>query len=246
MSLFTCKARAFALLLCLIAVGMFGLFAQAAPAASSSTPVIGVVDRGALETGFSGYAKASQRLNVVRTASEESIRALVKGIGLPPAEFKEYQQSTKANIVKDDKRIKELTDLAQKNMDELKTLYNKVKAKEELTKEQQARYDQLMKYYEEGSGVASEMDKDATGKMKDMEDRFHKVLDEAENAAIAEVAKSKKLTIVLPKEIRANDDNVLKFVLWGGTDITSDIVKSLNETFKESALDAKPAEKPNK
>lgn len=212
------------------------------PAATPSAivPAIGVVAHSTIEKNYKGYELATKRLNNMRSESDKTIQTLIKGIGLPPAEFKEYQQGTRANILVNEPRIKELTDLAQKNMDELKTLYNKTNNKEELTKEQKDRLDLLMKYFQDDKSVAEDIEKTANDTQKKLEAAFAKKIDEEETKEIAAVAKEKKLTLVLRRDIQAGEDNELKFVLWGGTDITSEVLDLLNKDFKENMFDEQP------
>ena len=68
---------------------------------------------------------------------------------------------------------------------------------------------------------------------------YLQILNTTMDSAIADMTKTKKLAVVLNKNVKVQD-NTIRFV-WGGTDITADVIKSMNDNFKPSMFDQIPA-----
>ena len=227
------------------------LFIAAALAASaaSTTPspaslTIGVVDHASLEKSYDAYKLAMQKLQDFKSKREEAIHRLEDGVGLSSEEFKEYRQQTASDVTVDKQRLKELQTKAKQNMDELQALDKKKTEGKDLTKDEQSRFDELKKCYDEGAGAVSEMYKKADEEIKGKEAAYLKKIDEEEGKAYSQVGKDKKLGLMLRKDIQVSEDSALKFVLYGGTDITDDVLKALKENFKATMFDDAPTAQP--
>jgi len=247
MSYVLCEARALRaarlVALCALAVlPLVGLFA-ATPAAPAPTPTpaatlkIGVIDLDRIMSEYDGAKLAQMRLEGFRKEREGQFNSLQLGIGLPEKDFDAYQQDVLSNSKLDQKHIKAQQDLAKKNMDEYQALKDK---KEPLADKDKTRLAQL----EANLKTAKESLKavyDSWSHDMDSElNRYLTKLNETMDAAITEDCKAKKYAVVLNKNVKMQE-NAVRFV-WGGTDITEEVVKLMNDHFKPTMFDMPPAD----
>jgi Skp family chaperone for outer membrane proteins len=209
-----------------------------APAKSDSSPVmaIGVIDFLAVQEEYRGVEEMVTRVNALGSSFQSILSELELGLGLPEADFKDYVDRTGAAVKVDEARIKELQETARKNIEELQTLKNIEEAKQ--TDEQKARSAQLEKDYNAAVAVIQQKEKSCIDQFSAERDRCRQVVDDMINKAIEKVAADKKLSLVVLKDFPVGRDQKLQIV-WGGTDITADVVKYLNESFKPEMLDKK-------
>lgn len=236
------------------------MMAMAAPTPS----IIGVIDMAKIRTDFKGWKAAQTRMDTVSREKQSVYDDLEKGKGLTPEQFKEYV-GLAGDVVKINPiRIKELQDLSKKNADELAELSAKIdemaglKARVDdktrpLTDAEKARLavltneitaDKTMRM-EKLDGDAKQVTQliNAEGtklyqQLQDEGERLSKALDEIVEKGIGKVAEAKKLAVVLAKDIPVGENATERLVRWGGTDITEEVIKGLNDSFKDSMLDA--------
>lgn len=217
---------------CFIGLLCSGLAAMAAPAAPAG---IAVLDLDAVAKGYIGYQKAMQRLDNYTKEREGRFTALRAGVGLPLTDFDEYQRLAGGGVKVNPTRIKELEDLAAKNMTEYRTLQKK----EPCTDEEKTRKEQLEKDLKSVSAKLNEVGTKMSKEIDAEQTRYTAILVETMNKAVGRVAESKKLSIVLNRAAQVGNGSE-RIVLWGGTDITEDVIKTLNQEFKDSLLDGSP------
>jgi Skp family chaperone for outer membrane proteins len=180
---------------------------------------IAVVDmRGVIEQ-YKGWQDRVQQLNDFRFERERQYRAAVRVAYLTPEEKTEYQalERDPAPTLERLRRLIELRDKSTQMEEELNVL-SKVD-ESELTPAQIKRRDDLQAIYNQ-----SQQELDALQKRlnKEIEDKDRQLAEEADKEikdAIAAYAKEKQYDIVLAKDT----------VVWGGTDITDQIVDRLNK-----------------
>ncbi len=210
--------------------------ASAAPAAPTSP--IGVIDLEQVAQGYSGYKAASTRINAFEKVREDAVSTLQKGVGLNEKDFAEYRDLTKGGVVVNSKRVDELVALAKKNSDELAAL--KAKDKDKLTDEEKKRFDELTKVDADDNKLVNDTYNSLFGEVQAEYQHYTAKLTVLVDKGIAKVAEAKKLSIVVSKDVRVQQGTE-KFVLWGGTDITNDVVEALNKAFTEKMLDTADA-----
>ena len=71
----------------------------------------------------------------------------------------------------------------------------------------------------------------STKRVQDAYTHYSSVLNGMVDKAIASVAATKKVAMVLSKNVQTKDSEE-KLVLWGGADITDDVLKSLKDNYK--------------
>jgi Skp family chaperone for outer membrane proteins len=217
-----------------VAAVVFTLLAGVAQAAAPAS-AIGVIDLEQVAQGYKGYRVASERITAFEKVREQAFTTLQAGVGLNEKDFAEYRDLTKGGLVVNPKRVDELKELAKKNNAELTAL--KAKEAEKLTADEQKRLDELKKNAEDGNKVLNEAYTSLMGEVQGEYQRYTSKLTELVDKGIGKVAEGKKLGIVVSKDVRVQQGTE-KFVLWGGTDITNDVVDALNKAFNEKLLDA--------
>jgi len=230
----------------LLAVGlwMVGTFANAATPpkdkpAETAPAVIGTIDMEAIySTAYTGYRAATERFKVFVDARQTVLNDLQLGIGLNEKDFAEYAALAGHAVKVDAKRYKELQDQAKVN----KAIFDQLKGKEKPTEEEKAKLTLLEK---DVNAVAAKLDQKSASLGAEVEtetERYNTILMGLVNKAIEDVAKAKKLSIVIAREFRTREGKQ-RLVYWGGTDISDDVITLLNKEFKETMLDPQ-ADKP--
>ncbi len=220
------------LVVLLVLAPMVLVHAAPAPAAAPVSG-IGVVDLDAIAKGYVGSQKANDALSEFRKARKDVFDTMQKAQGLTPELFEEYKRLAGSPVKVNPERIRELEGLAKKNLDEYKALTDKGEGK--LTAEEKTRFTALDTQLKETTATLNEMGDKLSNEVQDELARYSKVLYDLVDKAIASVAKEKKLSIVLNSSIQSQE-GMERFVLWGGTDISNDVVAQLNNTFKPEML----------
>lgn len=232
---------AYGRLVALLALALLPLTGLFAATAAAPAPQIGVVDLDATAKSFVGYKSAMTRMEAFAKERDESFTTLKSGVGLNQKDYAEYLDLAAHTVKINSARIKELEDLAKKTRDEFQALKDKDDKKETLTADERARFEQLDKDIKVVSASLNEQGDKLYKEVQDEYNRYSKILTDLVDKTIGTVAAAQKVSIVLSKNVQGKD-TVEKLVLWGGTDITNDVVKALNDNFKESMLDV-PAKK---
>jgi len=230
-------------LLALTLLPLCGVFA--APAAPA-TPQIGVIDLDVTQQKFDGFKEAMIHIKAFTQERDNMFGALKKGIGLSSQDFNEYQGLVSFTVKMNEARCTALETQAKANVDEYQKLKGKQENKETLTDTEKARLDVLNKDIETVSKLVNDQGDKLYNEVQEEYGRYSKLLTDLVDKAIDTTAKEKKLSIVLSKNMQSKE-GVEKSVLWGGVDITDDVVTALNKSFKPGMLDkaaGKPADKP--
>ncbi len=229
----------FSALMVLLIVSLAGALAATAPKeAPPAGAVIGVVDLDAVAKKYVGYAKAMERITAFANERKAKYDTLQSGMGLDTKEFEEYQQRTSSTVKIDAARVKELEDSAKKTMAE----YDALRDKKDQTADEKKRFEALDQRVKTVSAILNDTGQKLSDEIKGEYDRYTKSLTTLVDEGVAKVAAGKKCTIVVSRDVQTKD-GVEKFVLWGGTDLTDDVLKHLNDNFKDTLLDLPPAKK---
>ena len=214
---------------------------SSSPAPSSPSSMIGVVDQDKIEQDYKGFASAKEHLQAFSDERQKAFQTLQAGMGLSKDEFDDYQLRTAGEVKNDPDRIKALLDTAKKNADAYDAL--KAKDKDKLTDADKKQLDTLESNMKVVKGIIDGQGEKYSQQIQDEVARYSKTLNKLVNDSIADVAKKQKLSIVLSKTV-ATREGEATFVLWGGSDITSEVTKVLNDNFKPTLLEKAPATAP--
>ncbi len=188
----------------------------AARAAGSNPPVLAYVDMDKLSAGYKGMQDLNQQFQQFRAQKDAELERQHKARLLNDEERQEYLDlaTVAAPTEQRDKRMKELEELSNQRERRLFTL----REKKDRTPDEETEFQQLNAIYEkrmsELAKLQHERDQAVTAKYQELS----KIITDSVDAAVKVVAEEKKLTIVLRKEV----------VLWGGVDITDDVLAKLN------------------
>ncbi len=208
------------------AAAMFTLISAPAPAADSSSLKIGVVD---LERVYKNAPRVQQYMDELKTFSEAlnaklDIRA--KNMMTDEKEIAELiDLKTKPNPTDADKaRIQVLASAAQAKDDEFKAL-QQVKEPSDV---QKARLKELQDMQKKSQQAGEAIAKDYYGQSQSKGQDLAAKADVEVQAAVTKVAEAKALPLVLAKRLSGPNGESLDFVLYGGIDITDDIIGKLD------------------
>ncbi len=168
----------------------------------------------------------------------ELFSKLQLGVGLPSQDFADYEYNISHNGKLVDKSITDQQDLAKKNMTEYQALKAKDDAKKEpLSDAEKARLASLEKDVSEVSETLNGVEQDLAKQIDDKYGHYLQVMTDLLHKTVATVAKTKNLSLVVSKAVQTRDNMEIEVVLCGGTDITDEVIKSMNASFKPSMLD---------
>lgn len=225
------------LLVCMLITSM-AIVANAAPPAVT-TGGVGVVDVQQVQKDYKGAKKAAEIWKAFIDEKRASITILQDAIGLDKLQTEEYLQLTRpSQMVVNEKRINELKEIAKKNMGDLEKLEAKKTSETKLTEDEQKQLDALAPLKEAGNAAYEASMQKTDGEVAAKRELLVSAIEDAQNAAIEKVYKAKKLSAILAKEIQVGE-NAVKTLLYGGTDITADVVAAMNAAYKDNIFDEK-------
>jgi Skp family chaperone for outer membrane proteins len=191
-----------------------------APKPSDAAAKIGIVDVSRVEDEYTEVKDATTVVNALEASLTDILKMRQKYSLLSPQELDELEKLTGLEKP-EDKDKQRITELSKKGDDlaaELETLRNK----KDPTDADKARLTELTAASTKSStDVEARRAEYATkvqGKQKELLDK----LTDKMNAAIAELAQQKSFWVVVAKPV----------TLWGGTDITDELIAKLNKDVK--------------
>ncbi|HOF87779.1 MAG TPA: hypothetical protein PLZ36_06700 [Armatimonadota bacterium] len=230
------------ILLALLAAGL----ALAAPAKPADAPAplsaVGVISLDTVTKDYQGWQKAQDLLSAFYQDNQGILDELeAKGLGLEAEEFEEYQRLAGSKVKVNPARIEELEKKAKTVRDE----YDALRGKQTPTDADKARLAELNKTFNIAIAKLNEKRDVYDRQYNERASAYTRALLAELDKALAGVAAEKKLTIVVSRDIQVPDPasqriRTERFVIWGGMDITADVVKVLNDTFKDTMLEIKP------
>jgi Skp family chaperone for outer membrane proteins len=195
---------------CLLAAASGGVWA-AAPA-----PTIGVVDMDRISREYKAMQELNRQFQDFQKQQEAQLERR-KRIGmLNDQEEREYLDTVEMGAPTDarDRRIAELERLS----DERSRRRLALREKKDLTPEEEAERAQLEEIYNKRMDELVALQSDLQKTVYAKYDELSKIVTDSVDAAVKQVAQEKGLALILRKEI----------VLFGGLDITEDVLAKLN------------------
>jgi len=198
---------------------MIGVLIAGAATVSAQGIKVAVVDmRGVIEQ-YAGWQQRIAELNQFRLEREQQYRSELRTAYLTPEEKGEYRALIRdpAPTFERLQRRFELLEKSTQREDEFNA-FSKIDDAE-LTPEQRTRRDELQALYAEAQQYLEQLRRRLN---KEIEEKDQKLAEEADTEirnAIDAYAKEKQFDLVLSKDA----------AVWGGTDITKDIVERLNK-----------------
>ena len=123
-------------------------------------------------------------------------------------------------------------------MGDLEKLEAKKTSDTKLTEDEQKQLDSLSKLKDAGNTAYEAAMQKTDGEVAEKRELLVSTIEDAQNAAIEKVYKAKKLSAILAKEIQVGENSV-KTLLYGGTDVTADVVAAMNAAYKDNIFDEK-------
>ena len=230
---------------------VFTLAVVGACRVSAQSLAVGVVDYQqifAQQNGYTAVGMANKLFTEFADAEYKPIIELELGVGLPKQDWERYVTLTNMRLhgaVTDAEKAEQeqLKATAAKLVEEYKGYDETLKKGEMLPDEKQARYKQLRADLDMASSLLTQMDANIRQKTAAEGKRLEEIILANINEAIASVAKTQKLTLVLNRNVRVDGRTVEQVVLWNADslDVTKRVITQLNSTFKLDMFNAQPA-----
>ncbi len=177
------------------------------------------------------------RISSIYTLKPEIIENMRKGEFLSQEDFKEYLQLVSVTPVVNVDRVKALQDKSATRSSRWAEL--KIRAfPSPLSAADRAEYDALASDDAANSKIIMDNFNKFKKEALEEEKRLYQVIDEFQKVCVKTVAEKNNLSIVLSQDVIA-DKSVQKLVLWGGLDITDQVVALMKANFKPEMLNAK-------
>lgn len=160
-------------------------------------------------------------------------------------EFNALMEKVKTNLGEADQARLEELKKGQMTPDTAKELDDLLaRGKVKLADEDKARLMAMENDHEKVMDIISGVGDEYRTEIDTERERLLGLLNEHMQGAIGKMAKDQNLIVVLNRNV-VSQQGSQQLVLWGGTDITKNVTKYLNDTFKPESLTA-PAPKPAK
>jgi len=200
-----------------VLVMLLALAALVAPAAAQeSAPRIGVVDMPKVLDGYNEFKDLDQQYKAFLAERQQQLQERMAVRLLSKDELKEYQnlKATAAPSEQQKQRMEELRKVAEARENELATLSRLPN----LTENEKKRLSDLNATADGSAAEVEQLQKRLSDEIgarnKELSDKLQKKIE----AALAAIAKEKRVDVILAKEA----------VLYGGRDLTSDVLAKLN------------------
>ncbi len=209
--------------LALAGVLLLGLAAVVPALAAEAAPAVGVVDMERVGKDYKGFEELQTKYQKFAQDQQDRFAARQKVMMLNEADYTKYFDLVQAGAPTDanKKLISDLETLASTRQNRLKELV----AVKERDATQQQEYDDLSKLYNLRMAELKDLDDSLLKEVQQMKADLTKQADTQVEAAVKTVADQKKLTVVFVKAA----------ILFGGTDITEDVLTKLNAAAPAAA-----------
>jgi Skp family chaperone for outer membrane proteins len=143
-------------------------------------------------------------------------------------EQREYLDRSAPTAAPTSERDKRLADLEKLSDDRSKRLLD-LGQKKDRTAEEEQEYQKLDATYKQRTQELNDLRTDVEHTVQGKSDELMKLIMDSFNAAVKAVAEDKKLPLVLRRSV-VYDSTGVPVVLYGGTDITEDVITKLNQS----------------
>ncbi len=197
--------------------------------AAETAPRLGVVDMDRIAVEYRAMQDLNQQFQQFQRSQDEALEARYKTRVLDDDERQEYLDLADmgAPTAERDKRLSELADLSDTRERRLLEL----RQKEERSPFEEDEYDQLRVLYDMRMQELAAVQADLQQTRRAKQEELTKVVTDSVDGAVKAVAEEQQLSTVVRKEM----------VLYGGLDITEDVLAKLNA---EAPAELEGAEEP--
>lgn len=222
----------------LAAVGLVLAALAAGPARAQAAPAVGTVDMGRINEEYQAIQQLTTQYQGFVREQQAKLAERAKTRLLNDAELKEYLDLSQFGAPTDANKQK-LASLAQQS----DTREEQLAELEQKTRDaaEQKEYDDLSAVAKARGAELRKLEEDLTQAVSAKREELLKVIQDSVNAAIKSVAEQKKLSLVLAKAALIAESSGAPVVLYGGTDITEEVLAKLNAA---PAATAAPAPSP--
>ena len=198
----------------------------AAWAATKDEPKIGVVDVQRVIKDAPRMKQYSEELEAFKQTLSTKMFLRARNEMLDENEIKELLDlKTKASPTSaDNARVKALTDTERSRDDELKKLQETNK----LDDAQKARMKELQELQRKSKEVGEAATKDSFDQLESKSADVWAKAESEMQVAVSKVAEARKLPLVLAKRIVLSEGETVSAVLFGGIDVTDDVIAKLD------------------
>ncbi|MHB9035294.1 MAG: OmpH/Skp family outer membrane protein [Armatimonadota bacterium] len=210
------RRMAWALAITVVGVGFFGTAAMAA----DQDMKIGIVDGEKVYTNAPRVKQYTEELNAFKQSLAEKLDVRSQNMMLNEAEIQELitLKTKKQRTPDEDAKIKAIEDVERGRDADYKTL----QGTKEPTADQKAKLKELQDMQQKSKDTGNALAKDYDGQLQSKMQELNGKAEVEVREAIAKVAAEKSIQVVLAKEA----------VLFGGTDISDEVIKNLDRKMQ--------------
>lgn len=201
------------LIVCVVVPLSAAIAAAPAPALG-----VGIVDTDRVSSEYKAMQTLNQQYLDFQKQQEAQMLRRQKSRMLFDQELREYLDYSSPTAAPTADRDKKLADLEKLSDDRSKRLLD-LGQKKDRTADEEGEYQKLDTTYKQRTQELSAIQSDVQRAVEAKQNELMKIITDSFNAAVKAVADEKKLPLVLRREI----------VLFGGTNITDDVITKLNQ-----------------
>ena len=198
-----------------------------AAAAAQAGISIGVLDTERVQGEYKAMQVLNQQFAEFQRQQEAQLIRRQKSRMLLDQEQREYLDLSAPTAAPTSERDKRLTDLEKLSDERSKRLLD-LGQKKDRTPDEEQEYQTLDGAYKQRTQELNALRGDVERTVQAKSDELMKLIMDSFNAAIKAVAEEKKLTLVLRRSV-VYDTMGIPVVLYGGADVTDDVITKLNQ-----------------
>jgi Skp family chaperone for outer membrane proteins len=216
-------------LLAVIMVGCAAALAvaPAGAAAPAPGPSIAVVDTERVQAEYKAMQALNQQFTEFQKQQDAQLIRRQKSRMLFDDEQREYLDRSAPTAAPTSERDERLATLEKLSDDRSKRLLD-LGQKKDRTPEEEQEYQKLDATYKRRTQELNDLRGDVERTVQSKSDELMKLIMDSFNSAVKAVAEEKKLALVLRRSV-VYDATGIPVVLYGGTDITEDVITKLNQ-----------------
>jgi Skp family chaperone for outer membrane proteins len=217
-------------LLLVIIVGCAAALAAGPAGAAASAPgaTIGVVDTERVQAEYKAMQALNQQFMEFQKQQDAQLVRRQKSRMLFEDEQREYLDLSSPTAAPTSDRDKRLGDFEKLSDDRSKRLLD-LGQKKDRTADEEQEYQELDVTYKQRTQELNDLRTDVERTVQGKSDELMKLIMDSFNAAVKAVAEDKKLALVLRRSV-VYDSTGIPIVLYGGADITEDVITKLNQS----------------
>jgi Skp family chaperone for outer membrane proteins len=199
----------------------------AAAAVSAPTASVGIVDTERVQAEYKAMQALNQQFMEFQKQQESQLVRRQKSRMLFDDEQREYLDRSAPTAAPTSERDQRLAALEKLSDDRSKRLLE-LGQKQNRSAEEEQEYQKLDATYKARTQELNDLRTDVERTVQGKSDELMKLIMDSFNTAVKTVAEDKKLALVLRRSV-VYDTTGIPVVLYGGTDITEDVITKLNQ-----------------